>query len=177
MEIPGMVVLDCNALITLCGPECDDKHRLEHLLAELDKRKGRVVLPTPAIAEFLVKADSASLGIQKALMRRSGIVVGNLDMKAAVELSLIDGSSIGRGDKKDSVGEPWQKIKIDRQLVAIAKVAGAELIVSGDQGVATVAMRVNIECVRVEDLPFPDSARQGKIEYVEPADPKGHAKK
>ena len=39
---------------------------------------------------------------------------------------------MAEGNKKDGSGEPWAKIKYDRQIVAIAKVIGASAIYSDD---------------------------------------------
>ena len=165
MELHQLVALDCNALVLLCGQACDDRTRVEYLLDSLNKSKGRVLLPTPVIAEFLVGADAASLTFQTALIKRSGVVLGPFDLKAAHEAALIDGAALFRRDKKDSSTKPWQKIKIDRQIVAIAKAAGAGLIVSNDADIHVTAARVGIRAARVEELEFPDSARQGEITY------------
>ena len=75
------------------------------------------------------------------------------------------GRNNGSG-KKDGVEAQWQKIKIDRQIVAIAKARGALLIVSRDDGVRSNAMRVGIQALTVQELELPESARQGKLELV-----------
>lgn len=164
-----MVALDCNALVALCGAASDAKTRLEYLLARMDKAKSKILLPMPAVAEFLVRADQASLEIHNALAKKTAIVFGNFDLAAAHENALLEAASLGRGDKRDSSGEPYQKIKIDRQIVAIARSKGAKLIVSDDAGVRAAALRVGLAAISVDDLEFPDAARQLPIENLEPA--------
>lgn len=162
--IPLFVALDCNALTCLTGPDGDDKIRLNHLLEEIDKRRGKVIIPTPAIAEYLVKADQAALEFVGALDRRACIKMADFDLAAAFEAAQMDAASLWRGDKKDGSSEAWQRVKIDRQIVAIAKANGAKLIVSNDKGVCTCAARVGLKGLRIDELAFPDAARQRTLQ-------------
>lgn len=57
------------------------------------------------------------------------------------------------------------------QIVAIAKTYGAKLIISDDGGVRSVAARVGITAMQVDDLDLPDHARQTKLKMVEPKQP------
>jgi hypothetical protein len=72
----------------------------------------------------------------------------------------LDRAALGGGDKKDSIDQPWQKIKIDRQIIAIAKANGAKLIISMDTGVQTNAKRVGISTIDIQGLELPESAKQ-----------------
>jgi len=59
------------------------------------------------------------------------------------------------GDKKSGILAPHNKVKFDRQIVAIAKVENVGTIYSDDQDVKALADRCGIQVVRVEDLPLP----------------------
>jgi hypothetical protein len=166
MDIPSMVAIDCNALISLCGSHSDSKVRLEWLLSKLDKTKGKLLLPMPAVAEFLTGADQASLEVHHALTKKASVVLGSFDLAAAHENALMEAAALGRRDKRDSSVEPWQKVKIDRQIVAISRSQGAKLIVSNDAGVRAAALRVGLAAVHVDELDFPDAARQLVIENL-----------
>lgn len=156
-----IVSLDANALVCLCGQMNEvDKARLTHLLESVDKLKGKVLFPTPAVAEFLVQADQAALTILNTFQGKSSIVAAPLDLAAAFELSQMDAAAQSRGDKRDGSSREWQKIKVDRQLVAISKRFGAELIVSGDSDVRAAAARVGIQAMDISELAIPDEARQ-----------------
>lgn len=168
-ESPLIVALDCNVLICLCGKNAELLVKVNHLLDTITKAKGKVIIPTPAIAEFLVHADRASLALIDQLQRQAAVRVADFDLASAYEHSLIDGSARSRGDKRDGVNEPWQKVKFDRQIVAIAKTNGAKLIVSDDASVRANAARVGIRSTSVDDLPIPDSARQHLLP-IQPAD-------
>lgn len=162
-DVPAVVAVDTNVLACFCETSGDRKDKVTHLLSRIDKAKGRVIIPTPAIAEFLVHADQAGLSVLDALQNSASAYVANFDLAAAYENSLMDAAAIGRGDKRDGSLSPWQKIKIDRQVVAIAKTQGAKLIVSDDDGVCAAALRVGIRSTKIDDLPLPDSSRQAKL--------------
>lgn len=171
-DFPTIVAFDCNALTCLTGPDCDDKTKLTHLFAHIDKKRGRAILPTPALAEYLVKADKAGLALIETLDNRASVKVGEFDIAAAYEASNMDAAAIGRGHKKDGSDNDWQKVKYDRQIVAIAKVHGAKLIVSNDNGVRWAAARVGMKGMGIDELPLPDHARQHKLPITDrPAAP------
>jgi predicted nucleic acid-binding protein len=170
--IPGVIAVDANALICACEKDGDRREKVMHLVSMVDKAKGRVIIPTPAVAEFLVNADTAGIEVLETLQKRSAVYVASFDLAAAYENSLIDAAAIGRGNKRDGSSEPWQKIKIDRQMVAIAKTHGAKLIISDDEGVRATASRVGIRAIKIDELPLPDHARQAKLPIKEPKQPK-----
>lgn len=67
----------------------------------------------------------------------------------------MDAAAINRGDKRDGQKNAWQKIKINRQIVAIGKGHGTQVILSDGDGVSTAAMRVGSRALKVKDLPLP----------------------
>lgn len=157
---PKIVAIDANIIVAAVGPDCDRKTRVLHLLDQLDRQKGKLIIPTPALAEYLVHADQAGLATVNALQRRASVKVASFDLAAAFEASQMDAAALGRGNKRDGGDAAWQKVKIDRQIVAVAKVHSARLIVSDDDGVRKVAARLGIDVMSVDGLPFPDSERQ-----------------
>lgn len=167
-ELPTIIAIDANVLVCACQKKGDRREKVWHLLDTLDKKKGRVIIPTPALAEFLVRADQAALGVLDALQKKSSIAIASFDLAAAHENALLDAAAIGRKDKRDGSEEHWQKVKIDRQIVAIAKSTGAKLIVSDDAGVRANATRVGIRAMQIDDMPIPDHARQRKLPIKEP---------
>ena len=76
------------------------------------------------------------------------------DVKAAVEVALLTDSDLLSGNKLSET-ETKAKVKYDRQIVAIAKVNGAETIYSDDKKLATLAKRNGIKTVKVAELPLP----------------------
>lgn len=148
------IAIDANVLVAWCseGTSVDIKERLDQLLLDAHRDKRRIIIPTPVIAEFLVRAEAASTSAFATLEKRAAIYVAAFDRMAAFECSLIDAAAINRGDKRDGSTEPYQKIKIDRQIIAIAKVHTVGLVVTADEGVRRIAQRVGIDAKDITEL-------------------------
>ncbi|MGA7804236.1 hypothetical protein [Bradyrhizobium sp.] len=58
------------------------------------------------------------------------------------------------GDKKEG-SQSWAKVKFDRQIIAIAKVEGAELIYSEDSDIRRQGEASGLKVLRLEDLEDP----------------------
>lgn len=61
----------------------------------------------------------------------------------------------GRCSKKGMSAADWQKIKIDRQILAIAAVNRATAIYTNDINIIAEAQFPGIPTVRLEDVPLP----------------------
>ncbi|SEA98440.1 hypothetical protein SAMN05444680_10517 [Variovorax sp. YR216] len=142
---------------------------MAYLFETAEKSRCKVVLPMPAVAEYLAGADMAGVESLNLLERKTCILLGDFNRAAAFECAQLDRAAMrGSEDKKDGSDAPWQKVKIDRQIVAIAKANGAGLVISRDKGVRNNALRVGMSAIKVEELELPMSARQGKLALVEP---------
>jgi hypothetical protein len=64
-------------------------------------------------------------------------------------------AAIEAGGKRGKAKGPWSKVKVDRQIVAIAKVHGAETIYSDDGDVRSLGEDSGIAVTRIVDLPVP----------------------
>ncbi|WP_147431268.1 type II toxin-antitoxin system VapC family toxin [Azonexus fungiphilus] len=161
-------LIDANFLVAYVHPSTsdDDRSRIEHLFSLAEKSKSRIIIPMPAAAEYLVGADMAGVESFNRLERKTFVYVAPFDRASAFECALLDRAALGGGDKKDGSISPWQKVKIDRQIVAIGKANGATLVISGDEGVRNNALRVGMDAKRVQDLELPESAKQAKLELV-----------
>lgn len=146
----------------------DDRARIDHFLANAERSKARIVVPMPAVAEYLVGADAAGIESFNKLERKAHILVAPFDRAAAFECALLDRAALGGGNKKDEIDAPWQKIKVDRQIIAIGKAHGATLVISHDDSVRRNALRVGITATTVQELELPPSARQTKLNLVVP---------
>lgn len=59
--------------------------------------------------------------------------------------------------------QPYQRVKVDRQIVAIAITNNATKLISADEGLIAIALEAGLNAQRVSDLPLPDSARQSDL--------------
>jgi len=164
-KVPPIVAVDTcflvRALVT--ARRADDEHKAWHFIERMEKARHKLVVPMPALAEYLVRADTASLEIVEQLERKAYVEAKPFDRAAAFECAQMDAAARGRGDKRDGSRDSWQKVKIDRQIVAIAKSVGAELIITDDDSVKACALRVGIPSMRVSDLSLPPEVRQGTL--------------
>jgi hypothetical protein len=133
--------------------------RVEKLEEDWDVSRERIVIPTPALAEFLVLADADGPAYLSELGTRGNFYIKAFDQKAAIELAGMELLARKRGSKRSPApsSEPWQKVKIDRQIVAIAKANSVQTIYSDDKGVRAFAEEAGIKVVSSWELDLPDS--------------------
>lgn len=79
-------------------------------------------------------------------------------------------SALDEGDKRSGLDAPWNKIKFDRQIVAIAKVAAATAIYSDDRQLRTFAEQQGLSVIGLADLPVPEFARQPELPLPVPGE-------
>ena len=171
-----MVVFDASILVLLLDPDVAApidpatgkpvtrcKERLDHLIATFERERTRVLIPTPALSEALVRADEAGPAILDALNASARFRIAPFDTRAAVELAQLTREAVDGGDKKQGSTEPWAKIKFDRQIVAIARTEGARIIYSDDNGIRRFARRLGIEVICISELPVPPDDPQDEL--------------
>lgn len=117
------------------------KERAEGLIKRLEKNKRKVLLPTPAIAELLTAIGPSAQQYVNTVSRSRVFEIGSFDARCAAELALLNRDTFAENDKKNKA-EPYQKIKVDRQIIAICKVAGTRVRtqLSHQMTVAAMAM-------------------------------------
>lgn len=175
-----MVVIDATMLLLLLRPgtaiparpngtQIDQpKERIDYLVKQLDKTKTKIIVPTPALSEVLVRAGAtASQSIIEHLQKYSVFRIEPFDTRAAIEVAAMTRNAIDSGKgKRGSSAATWAKIKYDRQIVAIAKVSNADTIYSDDDDIASIAAATNIKVVRLVDLPLPPQNAQHEMELT-----------
>lgn len=159
-----IVVLDASVLIFLfekdanapLDPEtgapidrCYD--RVNHLVATLDRDRATVIVPTPALGEILVKVGDAGPSWLQILERAPRVRLVSFDTMAAVEFAALQTERKARGAK---ISGGRAKAKFDDQIIAIARMCGAQTIYSDDQGLAAAAgPRLSVIGVAAMSLP------------------------
>jgi predicted nucleic acid-binding protein len=75
------------------------------------------------------------------------------DEKAAIECAFSIREALRSHDKKaPQINSPWQKVKFDHQIVAIAKSKGAGVIYSEDAGLRKFAQSAGVAALCIADL-------------------------
>lgn len=144
------------------------RERVDGLVAQLAADKNKVVIPTNVLAEVLVRSDPNDRAALVAKFTRSAhFRVEAFDERAAMELADIEKKALDGGDRRGGVEGPWTKVRFDRQIVAIAVVAGADTIYTDDEGLAKHARRRGINVVGIGALPIPAALAQTTLDLVE----------
>ena len=176
-----MVVIDATVLMLMLRPGTPvpngpdgipidrPKERIEYLVQRLNNAKNKIIIPTPALAEALIRAGAAaSQQIVDHLQRYSVFGIEPFDQRAAVEVAAMSREALVRGNKRGDSAATWAKVKYDRQIVAIAKVHGVITIYSDDGDIKKLGKRAKIEVISVADLPLPAEKAQLDLK-LEPA--------
>ena len=163
-----VAAFDNNVLCLLLHPDADvpndpstekpvarAKDRMSHLVEQLREAGARILIPTRVLAEFLTFADPEYLAV---INSSAHFEVAVFDQRAAIESArAIKKAKSGPG-KKLGLGAGWQKIKLDWQIAAIAKVGGADTLYTTDSDLGTIAAEFKIKTIHVADLDLPPSA-------------------
>jgi hypothetical protein len=175
-----MVVIDATTLMILLRPGIPvpaspngvpidrAKERIEYLVQQLEKAAAKIVIPTPALSEALVRAGViGSQEILEKLQKYAVFRVEPFDQRAAMEVAAMTRDAIAKGNKRGQSNATWAKVKFDRQIVAIAKVHGATKIYSDDGDIRTLGQKSKIEVVSIADLPLPPQKQQMDLDLKE----------
>ena len=159
----SLVAFDTTFLALMFVPEAAKtctvdraKERVDFLLSDIHGRGDKIIIPTPALSEILVKSGKARNDIIQILAKSSKFVLAPFDERAALELSLMTDAVLTQKDKKGGATGTHVKVKFDRQIVAIAKVAGAFKIYSEDHSVRAIATREGLTACGIADIKLPE---------------------
>ena len=143
------------------GPEgevAQVRERVRRLLADLAQAQHQVIIPAPALAEFLVKVQPAEQGRLLAILNRSAAIrVEPFDAPAASECARLIASHRRRGPLGRDHPGGRTAIKFDIQIVSIATILGVEVVYSSDAGVRSLAAEQGMRTVAVWELPLPEA--------------------
>ena len=168
-----MVGVDATVLTLLLNEKADSppdpatgkpvqktKERVAFLVQTLHKAKQKLIIPTPVLSEVLVRTGIEGLQYVELLQRSSVFEIKDFDKLAAVDLAIMTHDAVKAGDKRGGHAERWQKIKLDRQIVAICKVAGVTTLYASDLSLANFARDNGLTVLGVHELPLPPEAPQ-----------------
>ena len=171
-----MVLLDATAFSLLVNPDAkapddpatglpvsDAGKRFDFLRTQIEKSGSTIIIPTPALAEVLVSIGDAAPAVIDRLNRSGRFRIAGFDLFAAVELAAMTRDALRAGDKKQGSPESWQKVKIDRQIIAIARINQVDLIYSDDRGVKHFAELLGIQVIQTWEMPLPPEDPQTNL--------------
>jgi predicted nucleic acid-binding protein len=150
------IAFDATVLVDFFNPRItrDRRAKLDDLVATLEKSRTKIVIPTPALTEVLIRAGKGREKILHELTRKRAFELAPFDVKAATECSLLLEEAWSKSEKR---GITKTKFKYDWQIVAIAASRGVKIIYSDDGDISSAARNAHIQVIRIDDLalPFP----------------------
>jgi hypothetical protein len=76
------------------------RDRVEYLISRLSDAGTEILIPTPVLAEALVRAGPATPDYLSKIRAIRSLRIGNFDQRAAVEVSLLTGAALKVGNKR-----------------------------------------------------------------------------
>lgn len=173
-----MVVFDANFLIYFLDAKIKggvgSNPRIDHLVEVIQNTGDRIIVPTPALSELLVRAGDAGPKYLEIIAHSKFFRVAEFGERAAVEAAALTREAIANGNKRGVTPDAdWAKVKFDRQIVAIARVVSATAIYTNDGQLSTHARAAGLDAVSLDELPDPPVPPQIEMRLypVEPEQP------
>lgn len=143
------------------------QERIDHLVEVMSHRRDKIVIPAPALAEFLLLASDKRNEYLTFIRRKAVFEIAGFDDPEAIELVEYTLRISPNKKLKARSPETWAKLDYDRQIIAIALTRRADVIYSLDKTVNRLAGIVGLKCLGLEDLPLPPP-KQILLEEVDP---------
>ncbi|PRN02193.1 nuclease [Pseudomonas sp. LLC-1] len=161
-----MVILDTNALVLFFGKRLstEDNLRMQGLFLDLRKKRESIGIPAQVWAEFLDQAGTTEISATQNIFKSNAFRLLPYDLRAAMET--VEVVKAGRNARKSAKGEkrPRHSVKVDWQIIAVAKANGARLLITNDADMRLEAERSGVRCMCIGDLPMPDHLRQHNLD-------------
>lgn len=142
--------------------------RIDFLVQRISEQKDKIILPAPALAEFMLLSADRWIDYLTIIRRRSVFEIVGFDEPEAVEL-VEHCLKSGDGKRlKSGTPETWAKLKYDRQIAAIAATRRVECIYSTDADLHKFAGQLNIKSCNLIDLPLPPTTQRRLPGFGEP---------
>jgi hypothetical protein len=136
------------------------QERVTYLLKRLQDNGDKIIIPTPALAEVLVKAGKNGPELLRIINSSKFFKIVPFDERASVEFAA---TQIERASTGQKSGAPSKaKAKFDDQIVSISAIEGVEEIYSDDGDVARLA-GARFKTTKIVELPLPPEDPQGNL--------------
>lgn len=130
------------------------QERVEFLVQTLSDSKGKIIVPAPALTEFLLLASDRWNEYLTLIRKKAAFEIAGFDHMEAVEL-VQHWIKAGGSKLRRSGPDTWAKLKYDRQIAAIARTRRVEAIYSTDTDLHKLAHEIGITAYNLADLPPP----------------------
>jgi predicted nucleic acid-binding protein len=165
-----MIIFDASYLIVYLHPNPEPpkdrnkqpvtnfRERVNHLVATLNASDQVIGVPTPALAEILVRAGKGKFRYLQTIGDSYKFEILPFDQRAAIDAGEL--IALIKDKNKKQPLSTWAKVKFDIQIAAIGKTVGATVIYSDDKNIEAHGKRLNIPVKRICDLPLPQEKQE-----------------
>ncbi len=173
-----MIIFDASYLVVYLHPDPEPakdrsnqpvtkfRERVNYLVATLNATDQIIGVPTPALAEILVRSGKGKYKYLQTIGDAYKFQVLPFDQLAAIDAAEL--IAIIKAEHKSQPLATWAKVKFDIQIAAISKAAGATIIYSDDTDIEAHGRRLKIDVKRICDLPLPpEELEQPKTKPVD----------
>ncbi len=129
--------------------------RIAHLVQVMSERRGKIIIPAPALAEFMFLAADRRNEYLTIMRRKAVFEIAGFNDPEAVELVEYSLRISPHAKLKARTPETWAKLNYDRQIIAIALTNRVDAVYSMDDSVHALAKQVGLTPVGLQDLPLP----------------------
>lgn len=171
-----IVVIDTSVLLALLDPSTPlppdpetnqpithSAERISCLIKRLEK--SNLIVPTPVLTEILARAKDATPGYLDTLRSQKAISLAAFDQRAAIEAGFMLGDILTAAVPAN---QEKRAVKFDIQILAIAKVNGADQLISTDENLLRRAGQLGITAIHLSKLPLPPAPPQLALALPQP---------
>lgn len=135
------------------------RQRIEHLIDEISQKESKIIIPTPVLAETLARTPAgAGPNYYDIIKKNKSMEIAPFDVLAAIELAELH-NGVWKTKASRQTAER-QKVKVDRQILAVCKVQRADICYSEDKDMKKLAEKIDIETKGISDLSLPPTEAQ-----------------
>ena len=136
------------------------RERVTYLLESLQQQNAKIIIPTPTLAEVLVRAAKGGPEFLRILSSSKHFRIVPFDERAAVEFAARQAQRIEASERAPAPTRA--KAKFDDQIMAIAAVEGATIIYSDDDDIAKLG-EGRFGVIKIAAIPLPPETAQGNL--------------
>jgi predicted nucleic acid-binding protein len=130
---------------------------VEYLIEYLKENNATVLIPATVWAEFLVAAEESAQEYLAVVKEKANFRVVTFDSISAVEAAIDQRRAIKAGNKKADLSGSCQCVKADRQIMAVAKTRGVDMVYAADHDLVKIGASMNVPVTALWDLPVKPS--------------------
>lgn len=132
--------------------------RVQYLMQRLEESDSTLIIPATVWAEFLVIADEAAQEYLAVIKDKAFVRIMPFDHISSVEAAIDQRRALKAGNRQADFSGTRQCLKADRQIVAIAKTNGVDMLYTGDQDIVRIGASMNVSVTALWDMDPPPSS-------------------